>query len=132
MVFIFIRNTMKKIYLLLPLLLLVTVFSFVKMNHSIVGSWKIVYPAGTPISLEFRKDGSFRTEIPSENFTVEGKYKMKGDMLLISDTTCGTGYWSKYRYTFFNNDSVYSAVIEDSCSGRKAAADKATWIRVKD
>ena len=123
---------MKKIYLLLLMLIAVSVFAFVKINTTIVGNWKIVHPAGAPISLEFRKNGTFRTEIPSENFTIEGSYKMKGDMLLISDTSCGTGYWGKYKYTFFNNDSVYSAVIEDSCSGRKAAADKATWVRVKN
>jgi hypothetical protein len=123
---------MKKIYLLLSMLLFVTIFAFVRISNSIVGNWKIVYPAGTQVSLEFRKNGTFKTEIPSEHFIVEGKYKMKGDILYISDTSCGAGYWSKYKYTFFSNDSVYSAVIEDSCSGRKAAADKATWVRVKN
>ena len=123
---------MKKIYLLLTLLLLVTIFSFVKISNSIVGNWKIVYPAGALVSLEFRKNGTFRTEIPSEHFTIEGKYKMKGDMLLISDTSCGTGYWGKYKYTFLGNDSLHSSAIEDSCSGRKATADNATWVRVKN
>jgi hypothetical protein len=123
---------MKRIYLLLLVLMSISVFAFIKINNTIVGNWKIVYPAGAQVSLEFRKNGTFRTEIPSEHFTIEGKYKMKGDILSISDTSCGAGYWSKYKYTFFNNDSVYSAVIEDSCSGRKAAADKATWIRVSN
>jgi hypothetical protein len=123
---------MKKIYLLLSMLLFVSIFAFVSIGNSIVGNWKIVYPAGAQVSLEFRKNGTFRTEIPSEHFTIEGKYKMKGDIVYISDSSCGSGYWGKYKYTFFSNDSVYSAVIEDSCYGRKATADKATWIRVKN
>lgn len=122
---------MKRIYLLLPLLLVATVFAFVNINHSILGSWKIIYPNGGQTSLEFRKNGTLRVEIPAEHFTVEGKYKMKGDIILITDSTCGTGYWSKYKYTFISSDSVYSVAIEDSCQGRKAAADKATWVRVK-
>ena len=41
------------------------------------------------MTVDFRKNGSFKTSIPAEQFTVKGKYKWKDDVLYITDTTCG-------------------------------------------
>lgn len=123
---------MKKIYFLLFAGLLMTGFAFVGLKESLVGTWKINYPSGSQVTIIFRNNGTIRAEIPSEHFTVEGKYKVKGDVLYVTDSTCGTGYWGKYKSKFFTNDSVYSESIEDSCMGRKMTVDKQTLIRVKN
>lgn len=123
---------MKKIYFILLTGLLMTGFAFVGTKGSLVGTWKINYPSGSQVTIIFRDNGTIRAEIPSEHFTVEGKYKLKGDILYVTDSTCGTGYWGKYKSKFFTNDSVYSESIEDSCMGRKYTVDKQTLVRVKN
>ena len=124
---------MKKLYLFLVAIVLVSaMFAFVTSKERLVGTWKINYPNGSQVTIIFRDNGTIRAEIPSEHFTVEGKYKVKGDILYVTDSTCGTGYWGRYKSKFFNNDSVYSESVDDSCMGRKMTVDKQTLIRVKD
>ena len=123
---------MKKIYLFTAFVVLITVLAFVSIKERIIGTWKINYPSGSQVTIIFRNNGTVRAEIPSEHFTVEGKYKVKDDIVYIMDSTCGTGYWGKYKQTFFSNDSAYAEAIEDSCTGRKNTVDKQTLIRVKN
>jgi hypothetical protein len=124
---------MKKIYFLpIAILLVLTITAFLPTKETLVGTWKINYPSGSQVTIIFRNNGTIRAEIPSEHFTVEGKYKVKGDILYVSDSTCGTGYWGKYKSKFFSSDSVYSESIDDSCTGRRSTVDKQTLIRVKD
>ncbi|HZZ75267.1 MAG TPA: hypothetical protein VFE04_05035 [Puia sp.] len=124
---------MKKInFLAISIFLFSVIFGFVASKETLVGTWKITYPSGDQVTIVFRDNGTIRAEIPSEHFTVEGKYKVKGDMVYVMDSTCGTGYWSKYKSRFISNDSVYSEAIEDSCMGRKSTIDKQTLVRVKN
>lgn len=113
-------------------LLISTVFAFMAFKETIVGKWKITYSSGNVTTIIFRSNGTVRAEIPSEHFIVEGKYKMQGNILSVTDTSCGNDYWGKYKSTFFSNDSAYAEVIEDSCSGRRYTVDKQTLIRIKD
>jgi hypothetical protein len=124
---------MKKMYLFaVAFLLISTVFAFMAFKETIVGKWKITYSSGNVTTIIFRSNGTVRAEIPAEHFIVEGKYKMQDNILLVTDTSCGNGYWGKYKPTFFSNDSAYAEVIEDSCSGRRYTVDKQTLIRIKD
>jgi hypothetical protein len=123
---------MKKIYLFSASVVLITVLAFVSVKERIEGTWRIKYPGGSQVTIIFRNNGTVRAEIPSEHFTVEGKYRIKGDVLYVTDSTCGTGYWAKYKQTFFSNDSAYAEALEDSCTGRKNTVDKQTLIRVKN
>ena len=124
---------MKKILLFPVAILLVSViFSFVTARETLVGTWKITYPGGSQVTIVFRNNGTIRAEIPSENFTVEGKYKVKDDIVYVMDSTCGTGYWGRYKSKFFSKDSVYSEAIEDSCSGRRNTMDKQSLVRVRN
>jgi hypothetical protein len=122
---------MKKIFIALPLLFLVLILAFSAPQKSMVGKWVIHYGQGQNINLDFRKDGTVSVAIPAEQFTVTGKYKLKDDILYLSDSTCGSNYWGKYKESFITDDSVYSTMVEDSCMPRKSAVDKATFIRVK-
>jgi hypothetical protein len=124
---------MKKIYFLPVVILFVSViFGFVILKDTLVGTWKITYPGGSQVTIIFRDNGTIRAEIPAEHFTVEGKYKVKGDIFYIMDSTCGAGYWGKYKSKFMSNDSVYSVLVEDSCSGRFNTINKQTLVRVKN
>ena len=122
---------MKQNILLSTASLLLAIFAFMPEKNGLVGHWTFNYPGGQTVSIEFRDDGTFEAVIPAEQFTVGGQYNLKDDILSISDSSCGKNYWGTYRETFFSDDSVYSTVIEDSCTGRRSAADKATLIRVK-
>jgi hypothetical protein len=122
---------MKKITLCSAVIFAVALFAFISFPKDMVGSWEIKYGNGQKISLDFRKNGTVKVAIPAENFTVEGKFKLKDDILYLNDSTCGLNYWGKYKTNFFTNDSVYSVAIEDSCMPRKSAMDKATLTRSK-
>lgn len=124
---------MKKIYFFpIAIILALAIFAFMPSKETLVGTWKINYPNGNQVTIIFRDNGTIRAEIPAEHFTVEGKYKVKGDMVFVMDSTCGTGYWSKYKSKFLSNDSVYSEVVEDSCTGRRKTVDKQTMVRVRN
>lgn len=125
------HRVMKNTLFFLAACLLLSAFVYKSSGKSIVGHWTINYPSGQQVLLDFRSNGTFETVIPAEHFTVGGQFKFEDDILSITDTSCGTGYWAKYKTTFFIDDSVYSAAIEDSCAGRKSAMDKATLIRVR-
>lgn len=123
---------MKKMILFIAPCILICSFAFVPLKNIVVGKWKITYKSGMETFIEFRKNETFKTEIPSENFTIEGKYKIKNDMVYITDTSCGGNYWGKYKVTVISNDSVYTEVLEDSCTGRRVSADKTFLVRIKN
>jgi hypothetical protein len=122
---------MKKLIFLLAACCLFVLIAFIVPQKNIVGTWTITYKDGKTSTIDFRKDGTFKVAIPAEQFTVEGKYKFKDDILSITDSTCGTNYWGKYKGKFMGADSIYSTVIEDSCTGRRMSADKTTLVRTK-
>jgi hypothetical protein len=122
---------MKKTILLFTACCTLAVIAFIPPGKSLVGGWVIKYNNGQQISLDFRKNGTVKVAIPAENFTVEGKFKLKDEMLYLNDGTCGLDYWGKYKTTFFSNDSMYSELVADSCGPRRSSMDKATLIRVK-
>jgi hypothetical protein len=124
---------MKKLFLFpIAILLVSIIYAFVAIKNTLVGTWRIKYPSGSQVTIIFRSNGTIRAEIPSENFTVEGKYKVKDDIVYVMDSTCGTGYWGRYKSKFFSKDSVYSEAIEDSCSGRRNTMDKQSLVRVRN
>lgn len=107
------------------------IFAFSASTKTIVGHWTINYKSGNASKVEFMADGSFLAKIPSENFVVSGKYKLQKEVLSISDTSCNANYWGKYKVSFHGNDSIYSYVISDTCSGRRSSADQAVLVRDK-
>jgi hypothetical protein len=113
------------------MIITIIMFAFIPPKHSIVGHWTITYESGDYLHVNFRDNNTFRTEVPSANFVVEGKYKLNNDILSINDTSCNDAYWGKYKITFYGNDSIYSEIIEDSCSGRRSYADKVTLVMDK-
>ncbi|HLY72287.1 MAG TPA: hypothetical protein VKR53_21290 [Puia sp.] len=122
---------MKKTISLFVAFFAIAIIAFIPPEKNLVGSWIIKYGNDQKINLDFRKNGTIKVIIPSENFTVEGKFKLKDEILYLNDGTCGLDYWGKYKTTFFNNDSIYTVLIEDSCGPRKSAMDKATLVRMK-
>jgi hypothetical protein len=121
---------MKKSFLLLLFCSILEILAFNAPKKGLIGLWKITYRSGHA-EADFRSDGSFKAVDDKGGFDINGKYKFKGDVLYISDSTCGTGYWGKYKPSFVNEDSISSVVIEDSCVGRKIVCDGATLVRKK-
>ena len=122
---------MKKTILLVAAFSALFIVAFIPVKRNIIGTWLITYKSGSTVKLDIRMDGTIKVDIPAENFTVTGKYKMKGDVISFTDSTCGVNYWSRYKVTFLSDDSVYSEAIEDSCLPRKSSVDKVTLIRIK-
>jgi hypothetical protein len=123
---------MKKFILSLTACLVFALIAFNPREKTLVGNWVIHYGKDLKINLNFNDNGVLKVAIPADQFTVEGKFKFKDGILYISDSTCNSNYWGKYKETFFSDDSLYSIILEDTCIPRKSAMDKATLIRVKE
>jgi hypothetical protein len=124
-------SIMKKFICLLTGLFVLVVMGFTPPVRTLNGNWTISFKSGTKVMLNFAPDGKLVVNIPSEQFTVTGKYKMKDDILYLTDSTCGSGYWGKYTEKFLGNDSVWSVSIEDSCMPRKSSMNNVYMIRTK-
>jgi hypothetical protein len=105
-------------------------FAFVPPKDRNIGRWKAKYGNDMRGIVEFKADGTFETSFENSDFKVGGIYITRDDVLYIADTSCKENYWGKYRQIFFSDDSVLNNVLEDSCSGRRASADKAVLIRM--
>ncbi|HVU94053.1 MAG TPA: hypothetical protein VHE34_02475 [Puia sp.] len=106
-------------------------FSFVGARRSLVGHWKVAYGNKHTGEMVCHSNGHFEATFKGETWKVGGEYKSDGATVSISDSSCGFGYWAKYRTNWFSDDSVSFSVIEDSCSGRKSDGDGAVLVRMK-
>ncbi len=110
--------------------LAIIAFAFTPLGDPITGHWIHKNSHGDIVEkIEFRSNGTFVANLPTENYIVGGKYKFKKDMLLVSDTSCNALYWGKYTIAFQGKDSITPAAIEDTCMGRKMSADKMLFTR---
>lgn len=123
---------MKKISVFLATAIIAAmIFAFSASTKTIVGHWTINAGSSNVSSVEFMSDGKFLAKIPSQHFIVGGKYKFKKEVLSISDTSCNANYWGKYKVSFHGNDTVYTDVISDTCSGRRGTAGHGVFVRDK-
>jgi hypothetical protein len=107
-------------------------FSFTKNRRSIVGRWKAAYGNKVTGEMVMQSNGHFEATFTGQTWKVGGDYKLDGSTISVSDSTCGFGYWARYRQTWYTDDSVRITAIEDSCSGRKANGDGAVLVRMKN
>jgi len=105
--------------------------SFADGGKTIVGRWKVAYGNKITGEIVCRPDGHFEATFTGQTWKVGGECKLDGNTVSFTDSTCGFGYWGKYKLTWYSNDSVKSSVIEDSCSGRKMNGDGAVLVRMK-
>jgi hypothetical protein len=122
---------MKKHLVLLLLCPFVGVLAFIPAKRSLVGHWHAFYGNGVKGNAVFRKDGTYEATFEGSAWKVGGQYKLEGNISTITDSTCGMGYWAKYKATWYSDDSLRMTAIEDSCTGRKANADGAVMVREK-
>jgi hypothetical protein len=120
---------MKKNHLLLALCA-VLAFAFVA-GRTFVGHWKVAYGNGAKGFVVFRKDGTNEATFTNENWKVGGRYKVEGNTVSITDSSCGLNYWASYKVNWFSDDSVQVTVIQDSCMGRKGSVDGSVMVRMK-
>jgi hypothetical protein len=106
--------------------------AFVHPQKSIVGRWQVVVPDTTKIYVDLNSDGTFKNFLSGGAVVFQGKYAFKDDVFSIYDKGCNMNYPGKYKVTFSGANSIYFAVIEDSCKGRKEDIDKSTLKRVMD
>jgi hypothetical protein len=121
---------MKKSLFALAIIISFMFFTFVPPKDRNIGRWKAKYGNDLMGTIDFKADGTFETSFEKSDFKVGGIYITRDDILYIADTSCGENYWGKYRQTFYTDDSVLNNVLEDSCSRRKASADKSVFIRM--
>jgi hypothetical protein len=121
---------MKKLAISSLSVLILAFYSFCAPKMSLVGHWTINYK-GAKAAAEFKGDGTFRATDEHGGFDIGGKYKVKGAVIYISDTSCNAAYWGQYKSAFFNEDSLATTLADDSCSVRKYVLDGATLTRKK-
>jgi hypothetical protein len=121
---------MKKYLLGLPLgAALLT--AWIAVGHSFVGHWRVAYGNGVTGHAVFTANGHVEATFDGQTWKVGGPYKVDGNTVMISDSTCGFDYWGKYKVTWYSNDSAKVELVQDSCSGRKMNVDKSVMVREK-
>lgn len=109
----------------------VLVCAFVVADKSMVGHWKVAYGNGAHGYVVFRKDGTDEATFTGQDWKVGGQYKVEGNKVSITDSSCGLSYWGSYTPHWFSDDSVRMTVIEDTCAGRKGSCDGSVLVREK-
>jgi hypothetical protein len=121
---------MKKYLLAFPLSAAL-LMAWIAAGHSLVGHWKVAYGNGVTGHVAFTSNGHVEATFDGQTWKVGGPYKVEGNTVMISDSTCGFGYWGKYKVTWYSNDSAKAVLLEDSCSGRKMNVDGSVIVREK-
>lgn len=94
--------------------------AFIPPKHDLVGRWITYGSDGSIGYVDFNKDGTFKVSSPEGKIFHQGNYKFDKDVFSINDKEgCGDTYWGTYRLTFFDEDSLTPAVIQDTCAGRR-------------
>ena|ERR1700761_6559114 len=122
---------MKKYIYLLPATGLLIILAFVPMKKGLVGNWKCAYGNNITGTAQFRSNGTYEATFDRSEWKIGGSFKENGNMVQITDTSCGSGYWAKYKMTWYTDDSAKITMVEDSCKGRVANADGAVFVRMK-
>jgi hypothetical protein len=108
---------------LLFLFIIVMSFAFVRQKYSLTGKWSILNLDGTPSGeyVNFKEDNTYTVALPDGQIGENGNYLLKDSIFSIKNIkdVCGNGYWGKYNLTFYGNDSVHFALIEDTCTVRR-------------
>jgi hypothetical protein len=100
-------------------------------DRTFVGHWKVSYGTGHTGHVVFRNDGTVEATFDGEIWKVGGPYKVEGGTLSISDSSCGLGYWSRYKANWFSDDSIRMTLIADTCTGRRTDVDGSVLVREK-
>jgi hypothetical protein len=106
-------------------------FTLIPLKRSMVGHWRVAFGDGIKGNVVFRSNGTYEATFDGQTWKVGGQYKLDGDLSTITDSSCGFGYWAKYKATWYTDDSLRMTVIEDSCTGRRADADNSVMVREK-
>ena len=121
---------MKKNQLLFALCA-VLLTAFVVAAKNMVGRWKVSYGNGAKGYAVFKADGTVEATFTGQDFKVGGPYKVEGNTVSISDTSCGLNYWGSYKANWYSDDSVQMTIIQDTCTGRKSSCDGSVLVRMK-
>jgi hypothetical protein len=125
------QHIMKKNLFLLPICL-VLVVAFTAGRRTVVGHWNVAYANKITGKFVCEANGHFEATFTGQTWKVGGQYKLDGETMSFTDSTCGFGYWCKYKMHWYTDDSVQVTALLDSCSGRRLNADGAILVRAKN
>ena len=110
--------------LIMLFILIVIIPAFTPPKYSLIGQWSLLQPDGTASGeyVFFKEDSTYTIALSNGEIGERGMYFLKDSIFFIkniADNACGKDYWGKYNLTFYGNDSVHFALIEDSCTARR-------------
>ena len=110
--------------LIMLFIIIVIIFAFTPPKYSLIGQWSLLQTDGTPSGeyVFFKEDSTYTIALPNGEVGERGMYFLKDSIFFIKnivDNACGKDYWGKYNLTFYGNDSVHFALIEDTCTARR-------------
>ena len=123
---------MKQAIKFLAFVLVMATLAFIPPKHHITGRWMEHNPDGSKAYVDFNSTGTFN-EYSKGKLIHKGNYKFNDPVISISGKKdgCGDGYWAKYKFTFYGNDSVSLSAIEDSCTPRRESVNGGGLRRLK-
>ena len=106
-----------------------------KPNTSIQGKWVNHYlnPDNTYHDAigYFKQDGSYDGIDNGKVVVSGGHYEQKGDTIYLNDQVCDPHPIGIYKMVLYAEDSMYLAVIKDSCDMRRMGTDSIRARRMR-
>lgn len=100
---------MKKSNVMLFVIAIISLCSFIDVNHPIIGKWEVKDTFNNEtfhFIMNFRKDGTFDAFLNKKPFT-SGKFRTKGDTILLMDPVCNVTYYGTYKLNFGNDKIAF-------------------------
>ncbi len=91
-----------------------------KDNVSVAGDWERQIDEYI-VRLNFNTDETFILQVGERSRTINGKYDVRGNVVLVVDEDCGE-IEGKYRVEVRGNTATFS-VLNDACEGRVVVVD---------
>lgn len=80
----------------------------------------------------FKPDGTYDGIDGGKVVMTGGRYEQKGDTIFLNDPVCSPHQTGIYKMVSYAGDSMYLAVIQDSCDVRRIGTDSIAASRVKE
>jgi hypothetical protein len=115
-------------FVFISVMLLFILAGCVTEDVSVAGVWEQRIEEYV-VRLTFIEDGTFYLQVGDRSRTIEGEYKTRGDVIMLTDSDCGDSE-GKYRIKT-REGSISFSLLNDACDGRESVV-VGEWKQVEN